>query len=211
MAIFSITMALASDARKRHSISDWASAKGTTMSPYAITVVAFASILLGWIITRQLQIWLQRWRVRKRFARGRAGEQDAKRFLARKGYDVVDQQISRETGVWVDGHWKSTTVRADFLVRKGGKQFVVEVKTGRTATDPSSTQTRRQLLEYSQVYDSDGLILADMDRKRLHQVWFEDIPPRYVNPSRTQLFQGTVGFLIGLSMGVLLHRIMSMH
>jgi len=44
------------------------------------------------------------------------------------------------------------------------------------APHPTSTATRRQLFEYTQVYETDGLILADMERGTLLLIRFPDAP-----------------------------------
>jgi Holliday junction resolvase-like predicted endonuclease len=110
---------------------------------------------------------------RRRMARGRDGEARAAGLLRRRGYEVLDDQPSRRSGLWVDGNWRPVSVRADYLVARRGRTYVVEVKTGNSAPDPTETATRRQLLEYRHVYDADGVILVDMNRGRLHRVRFD--------------------------------------
>lgn len=131
------------------------------------------AVLTGAVAALALQRQFRRWRMRRRFARGRVGEHEAVRLLERDGYRVLEEQISRETGFWIDADWQPVTIRADFLVEQRGKVFVAEVKTGRSAPNPASTATRRQLLEYHCVYDADGLLLVDMESRRLHCIRFD--------------------------------------
>lgn len=135
--------------------------------------LALAAAWFAW----WLRGWLRRIAMQRRFARGRIGEVAAVRLLERAGYAIVDEQLAVETGFWVDESWRPVTVRADYLVERRGRRYVVEVKTGRSATNPASTATRRQLFEYSHVYQTDGLILADMETGLLHHVRFAGSTP----------------------------------
>lgn len=135
-------------------------------------IVAVASAYFALSVQRR---W-KRFHMRRRFARGRVGEQQAVSLLRRHGYEVLDEQLQKTTGLWVDGQWQEVVVRADLLAAKAGRTYVVEVKTGSKAPDPTSTATRRQLFEYTQVYEADGLILADMERGTLLHIRFPDTP-----------------------------------
>jgi Holliday junction resolvase-like predicted endonuclease len=166
-----------------------------------------ALLLLALALGAAGALWLRarlaRRRMRLRFARGRAGERRAARLLERAGYRILEDQLSQETGFWIDDQWCPVTVRADFLVERRGRVYVAEVKTGKTAPNPAATATRRQLLEYARVYDADGLLLVDMEARRLRRVRFDarDAPPR---DSARWLYLA-LGAAIGLVAGLLLH------
>ena len=177
-----------------------------------LAVILVLALITGGVVALRLRAWLNRATSQKRFSRGRAGEQQAAELLRQEGYKVVDKQASREASMWVDGRRLAVRVRADYLVQRNGKKYVVEVKTGKKATDPTSTSTRRQLLEYERVYDADGMLLADMEQKRLLQIWFEDIPVRRIRFIRAPvrwIYVGFVVLLVGMSMGAVLHRILT--
>ena len=70
-------------------------------------------------------------------------------------------------------------IRADFIVTKGGKKFVIEVKSGEKAPDPKTPATRRQLLEYAHAYQADGVLLADMTDVVLREIEFDINRTRY--------------------------------
>ncbi|MEQ8275778.1 MAG: hypothetical protein RMA76_38980 [Deltaproteobacteria bacterium] len=94
-------------------------------------------------------------------------------MLARRaGYLVEGVQVERRFTIHVDGRPETITVRADMVLGRGGRRFVAEVKSGRIAPDPTSTATRRQLLEYAHVFDADGVLLFDMEAKRIRPVEF---------------------------------------
>ena len=169
------------------------------------------ALALGAALALWLRRYAKRWRMRRRFARGRQGEDEAVRLLERAGYRILKDQLAQETGFWVDDQWCPVTVRADFLVTHRGKLYVAEVKTGRSAPNPASTATRRQLLEYSHVYDADGLLLVDMEARRLRCIRFDlqhSPPPHAPRISLAfwwiaLLLTGTGGLLLGLSLRAL--------
>lgn len=144
--------------------------------------IPWAVVLLGLFVvavvsaTAALSV-RARWKrhlMRRRFQRGRVGEHQALALLQRHGYEILDEQLSQTTGLWINDRWQEVVVRADLLAERAGRRYVVEVKTGGKAPDPASTATRRQLFEYHHVYQADGLLLADMERGALLQIRFPD-------------------------------------
>jgi Holliday junction resolvase-like predicted endonuclease len=141
----------------------------------------------------------RRWAMFRRFQKGREGETAAIELLKGEGYRVIDAQVTRKAVIYVDDEPREATVRADFLVRKQGRTYVVEVKTGAVASDPAASATRRQLLEYAHVYRCDGLLFADMERGKLHTIRF-DAPQRALAPSSWRALGAAlaIGFALGL-------------
>jgi len=74
--------------------------------------------------------------------------------------------------VQVDGDDVDFELRADLLVKKGGRRFVAEVKTGESAPRIETSATRRQLLEYALAYPVDGVLLVEPQRGRIREVTF---------------------------------------
>lgn len=111
------------------------------------------------------------WRMNRRFQRGEAAERKAVKFLRRRGYRIVAAQLAETITVYVDGEPQKSTVRADFLVRKGWKTYIVEVKSGQQGT-VRLPNVRRQLLEYKLVYRPDGVLLLDMEHHTLQEIRF---------------------------------------
>ena len=72
----------------------------------------------------------------------------------------------------MDGAATRVDLRADYLVAKGGRTFVAEVKTGRVAPRIESPATRRQLLEYRFAFDVDGVLLVDVDAESVREIAF---------------------------------------
>jgi len=92
--------------------------------------------------------------------------------LAEKGYRVVDVQRREPVVMVIDGREHKGAVRADIIARKGRKTYVVEVKSGRRGEDPGKVEIRRQLLEYFLVYRPHGLVLLDMEERKMHHISF---------------------------------------
>ena len=108
----------------------------------------------------------------RRSLRAREGEEDAEELLRACGFTVVERQATRQWSFDVDGEEYVAGVRADLLVEKDEALYVAEVKTGLRAPDPRHPATRRQLLEYWFVYEPDGLLLVDMERREVREVTF---------------------------------------
>jgi Holliday junction resolvase len=154
----------------------------------------------GWVAVR-LRHWFATRTMKRRFAIGAKAEVDAVKLLERHGYTVRDGQVGASKTFLVDGKPVSYHVRADYLADKDGQVFVVEVKSGNTAPNPKHPATRRQLLEYQHVYQTDGLILADMREGVLLRVDFElDGVERQVPTIslRALVLAGGVGLVVGL-------------
>lgn len=122
----------------------------------------------AWIGGRVRRFWLRR-RLARQWGHARRGEQQARGWLERHGFTVLDEQVSRTSLLIVDGEDAPFTVRADYLVERHGVRAVVEVKTGAVA-NPSSRGTRRQILEYAWVYGVSEVYLFDADEERLHRI-----------------------------------------
>jgi Holliday junction resolvase-like predicted endonuclease len=120
--------------------------------------------------------WFRRLRARRRtqraLAHGRKMEDRAAGILRRLGYRVTERHPRAEVRWWVDGVLRTAVVEVDYVAKRRGRRFAVEVKTGKSA-DPNHRHTRRQLLEYAKTYAVDGLLLLDADAERLYEVRFD--------------------------------------
>lgn len=137
----------------------------------ALWLLVLVSMAAGGLLYRGVAAAWRNWKMRRRFKRGQLAEKNAVRFLRRHGYRILAAQLEEPITVYVDGEPQKTTVRADFLVRKGWKTYVVEVKSGQQGT-VKLAGVRRQLLEYKLVYQPDGILLLDMEHHNLQQIRF---------------------------------------
>lgn len=104
--------------------------------------------------------------------------------------------------MFVDGERLEYEVRADLLVSRWWRTYVVEVKTGKVAPNPRKGATRRQLREYAALYDVDGLLLADMSAGELHEIRF----PAKATEGRARWMAAMllIGAMVGVGVTVLL-------
>ena len=116
------------------------------------------------------------WRVRRRIAKhralGRRGEARALTLLSKAGYAIEAEQVSSHLKVEVDGALQTCLVRADFIVKRRGRRYVAETKGGHLSASITTAATRRQLLEYTLAFDTDGVLLVDAARGAIHEVSF---------------------------------------
>lgn len=100
------------------------------------------------------------------------GEARAEKLLRRRGYAIAGRQVEARMTFLVDGSRCAADLRADLLVRRKGRRYVAEVKTGREAPHLRNHATRRQLLEYFVAFDVDGILLVDAEQDVIHEVVF---------------------------------------
>ena len=116
--------------------------------------------------------WYVRLRLRRRWSRARSMERQAAKLLENYGYTVLGHQVETRYEVLVDGKPTEVLLRADYLVSRGGRQFIVEVKSGQVAPRLDTAATRRQLLEYRVAFQVDGVLLVDGEERQVHEVIF---------------------------------------
>lgn len=136
------------------------------------TDVFILGILLGgvlyWFISRRMRSL----RLQKKLKAARKGEQKALKLLQNHGFKVVAAQEQKKIVTYVNDRPYENVIRADFIVKKLGKTYIAEVKTGNMAKRPTSPEIRRQLLEYYLAYQPSGLLLVDMDKGRIQTISF---------------------------------------
>jgi hypothetical protein len=141
-----------------------------------------AALALAALAIVALYVWWRRGavarRLRAQWARAGRGEERAEALLARAGWQIEGRQVSMRYELRVDGAPTSVLVRADFVVRRGSRRYVAEVKTGRWAPRIETSATRRQLLEYRVAFDADGVLLVDAEASKISFVEFPETTPR---------------------------------
>jgi hypothetical protein len=111
-------------------------------------------------------------RSRNRVAR--RGEASARGILASAGFRITEEQVTRRFMLEIDGEDVEVWCRCDYLVEDDVGVYVAEVKTGDEAPDPTRPATRRQLLEYSRVFEVEGVLLVDVPGGKVIRVRFPD-------------------------------------
>lgn len=135
-------------------------------------IVALAlAVALGLGAGLRLARWRRRRRRLRASAHGRRMEDKAPAALERRGYRVIERHPVLAIEWRLDGAPQPLELAPDLLVSRGGRRYLVEVKTGGAAR-PEKQETRRQLLEYAAYAPVDGVLLYDADRDELRAVEF---------------------------------------
>lgn len=144
------------------------------MSPNQfLLLLLLAGLITGAIFYRTISRQWRSFIMRRRFKHGARGEVDAKKYLQKHGYKIIAEQKILSPRMWIDGKETSYSIKADYLVEKKGRRGLVEVKTGKKAVDPASSDTRRQVFEYYHQYDVDDFFLFDVDSGDIMEIRFE--------------------------------------
>ena len=124
-------------------------------------------ILFGWLLRK---IYKNLYFLYLKY-KGKIGEKKAISLLKNNGYQILDQQFTIKGWLIKNGVRKSFIIRPDYLVKKDNEILIAEVKTGEAASI-SNISTRRQLLEYSNIYYSKKVILIDVNKQTLSLIEF---------------------------------------
>jgi len=141
------------------------------ISEQNISIVLFL-LLIGVIGYYKLKSFLKSRKIKRAFKRGSVLEKEAKYFLEKEGYRIIDEQSVHYHNYIVNGEKIQTKLIVDYVVRKNKKTYLVEVKSGKSAISIKDKNTRRQLLEYDTVIENDGVFLLDMEHKRMQLIKF---------------------------------------
>lgn len=129
-------------------------------------------IIFGSLLFWQCYRWWRGFCLKKKVKRAKRGEQQALDLLETEGYEIIELQKKAAVCATVDGKPCKTYIAADALVCKNGRVFVAEVKTGSEATKVTHAPTRRQLLEYFFIFKPHGILLVDMEQRKIRKVEF---------------------------------------
>jgi len=133
-----------------------------------LAFLVVASIVVGIAFAR----WWRGVQSRGRNRVAARGERTAETILERAGFRIVARQAMATWSMAIDGVEVEVDVRADLLVRRRGRTYVAEVKTGELAPDPRHPPTRRQLLEYSLAFGADEVLLVDVPAETIKAIAF---------------------------------------
>lgn len=139
---------------------------------FLIVIFFLAGGLLSLVLYLKIRNYLNYQKAKQRSLSSKRAEKKAERWLKRNGFQIIGRQQSRPLIIKTGKTSHRYLIRTDFLVKKGGRHYVVEVKSGRKNSKITNRETRRQLLEYFLAYQTYGIILFDMDSKRFTEVKF---------------------------------------
>ena len=132
-----------------------------------IAILIIILLYLGWKIRRAYKNFLFFLLKRK----GKRGEENAKTLFKNNGYKILSSQHKMQ-GILYENNKKITfEVRPDYLVEKNNMTYIAEVKTGLSALI-GERNTRRQLLEYAKLFNSNKVLLVDLTRNKIRIIEF---------------------------------------
>ena len=132
-----------------------------------IILILVFLLYLGWKIRRAYKNFLF-YLLKKK---GKKGEKNAIKLLKKNSYKILSSQHNMKGFLYEDNKKVSFEVRPDYLVEKNNITYIAEVKTGLSALI-GERNTRRQLLEYSRLFNSDRVILVDLTRNKIKIIEF---------------------------------------
>jgi len=141
--------------------------------------VLFCCCVALWMVGRK---WFVRWQLGRRWAHAAKAEAQAPKILQTLGYEVLGAQVQGGYTLMVDARPVAVSLRADYLVRRDGRLYIAEVKSGRVAPRLDTAATRRQLLEYRMAFAVDGVLLVNAELGSVQQVVFPVVTGRTSRP-----------------------------
>ena len=135
-----------------------------------LLVFAVGVLLGAWVIRLVLQKKKTR-SLKKISERAKVGESEAAKLLQNKGYHIVEEQARMPVKMLIGKECYESFIKADFIVEKNQKRYLAEVKTGKQA-NPRLPNVRRQLYEYQNLFETDGILFIDMNNYDIIEVSF---------------------------------------
>lgn len=134
---------------------------------YLIILFFILLIYIGWQIRKTYKKFI--FFLYKR--RGKISEKKAINLLKKKGYKIEKVQPTALGHLLQDNIKISFSSKPDLIVSKDNTIFIAEVKSGKAAYI-EEINTRRQLLEYSRVFNSNNLILVNTSKNEIKKIEF---------------------------------------
>jgi Holliday junction resolvase-like predicted endonuclease len=150
--------------------------------PIEITTDLLIEIALCFLIVtltlKLVPIYYKKIKSRRRLRRGLQKEKEAYKVLKKLGYKIIGNNIKYNYPLQVNEDSINVNIEIDYLVERKGKTYIIEVKSGESASQITNSSTRRQILEYSLFIKNDGIFLLDMEKEILQEITF---PVKYKN------------------------------
>jgi Holliday junction resolvase-like predicted endonuclease len=137
-----------------------------------VIIIFLSGGILTLILYLKIKSLLDNKKAKQRSFTSKRAEKTAEKWLKRNGFQITEKQQSRPLIIQTGKIRHRYLIRTDFLVRKGGRKYIVEVKSGQKNSHITNRDTRRQLLEYFLAYQSYGIILFDMEHKKFSEIKF---------------------------------------
>ena len=145
--------------------------RGKVPFEYLVIIILLLGGIFSLILYLKIQNIINSKQATKRVVISKRAEKKAEVLLKRNGFHIIDRQQSKPLIIKAGSELYRYLIRIDFLVKKNGRTYVVEVKSG-SKNKITKRETRRQLLEYFLAYQPYGIILFDMDTRKFSEIRF---------------------------------------
>ena len=139
----------------------------SNLESFLLIIILLFFLYLGWKIKeiyKNIKFYLYK-------RKGKKAEQKAIKLLKKNGYKIESFQTTAKGKLLQDDETINFFIRADLIISKNKKKFIAEVKSGKSASI-EDINTRRQLLEYSKVFNNKNLILIDTEKNKIKKIEF---------------------------------------
>lgn len=137
-----------------------------------IQLLFIAIFIIVVVVSIKSYVFYQSYKIKKRIHKGLIGEKKAFKFLEQNNYKVINAQVKMTHEFFINHEKVKVDITPDYLVKKNGKFYLVEVKTGESVGSMFNASTRRQVLEYSLINPYDGVLLVNMIEKTIDEIEF---------------------------------------
>ncbi len=158
---------------------------------YFAAIIFIAGGILFLLLYIKIRNILNNRIAKKRTLSSKHAERRAEKWLKKNGFQIVEKQQGRPLVIHEGKNTHRYLIRTDFLVKKGRRRYIVEVKSGQKNNSVANRDTRRQLLEYFLAYKGYGIILFDMENKKFSEIKFS-LPDLH-----SRLIENVIYFLLG--------------
>ncbi|CAM2008883.1 hypothetical protein [Acanthopleuribacter pedis] len=146
-----------------------ACAEWLAADPLRPLFVAAVLMLAVFFATRFFTARWRRWTGFWLNRRGSRAERAALRLLKKAGYDLVDDEPRLVYHLLIDGERQAFSITPDYVVRRDGCDYIVEVKRKDKAGTIRNGQVRRQVVEYA-LASQQPCLLVDMNAREITEV-----------------------------------------
>jgi Holliday junction resolvase len=137
-----------------------------SIEEWLIVVLVLIVFFLYWLLGSPKR------RLKRNRVKGAKGEKRVEKYLENNGYYDIISQPEVKVNFYINNRKVDFIIRPDFIARKSGQDFLIEVKTGKSADIINNSKTRRQLREYAACFPNHKYILFDADKMEANLVKF---------------------------------------
>lgn len=170
---------------------------------------ALATLFFFLLVIYYLKVKIKDYRISKKIRnqlkRGIKKEEEGRKVLIEQGYKIISKNQKHSYYIQQDNSKIKITIETDYIVYKNKRKLIVEVKTGIDSPKITNRNTRRQILEYYSFIENDGILLLNMETKKISEINF---PTNIIAKHSSKLITWAITELIII--GLLIYYIISL-